>query len=214
MSTQTTKTAVHTDPGFPVVVFGDFICPWSYAVRPLVQTLAEKHGLRPWWRPHLLRPDTPVEGTPYEDTSRREATLAWFKEMAPETVERMHFPDRVRHTFTAFQGLEFADDHEKGWEYAGAVFEALWVDGADIADHCVLQTAAASAGLDPEAFGRALDDSVYRDRATAAARKAVALDVTATPTMILGRTRVNGWHYLEVLESIVAQQHPTEPNPT
>lgn len=199
-----------TDPDFPLVVFGDFICPWSYAVLGVVDRLAAGHGLRPWWRPHLLRPDTPPEGTPYEDLSHRDATVAWLKEVAPEESARMVWPERVAHSMLAFQGLEYADDHRRGWAYAEAVFDALWVQGADIGRPAVLQAAGARAGLDPDDLGRALSSDHYRRRTLAAADQTRRLEVTATPTLIVGRTRVNGWHYLEALEAVVAKQRPSE----
>ena len=32
------------------------------------------------------------------------------------------------------------------------------------------------------------------------------LGITNTPTIFLGRTRINGWHYYEVLQSVLEQQ--------
>src|SRR5262245_42836192 len=107
-----TDTNPKTDPEFPFVVFGDFVCPWSFSVIPLVDRLAAEYGLRPWWRPHLLHPETPPGGEPIADTSRREEVRAWLREIAPESAARMRFRDRTVPTFMAFQALEWADDRD------------------------------------------------------------------------------------------------------
>jgi predicted DsbA family dithiol-disulfide isomerase len=195
-----------TDPEFPFVVFGDFVCPWSFAVIPLIDRLAAEYGLRPWWRPHLLHPETPPGGEPITDTSRREEVQAWFREMAPESAARMRFRDRTVPTFEAFQALEWADDHGHGWAFKTAVFDALWVDGRDISDHAMLADIASTVGLDGDALARALAGGDYVERTVAAANQARRVGVTATPTIMLGRTRIDGWHYYEVMQSVVERQ--------
>jgi predicted DsbA family dithiol-disulfide isomerase len=190
----------------PVVVFGDFICPWSYITVDLVKQLAAEFDVVPIWRPHLLRPDIPPGGMAYPDPSRQEATIAWLQESAPEAAARMRYPTKLHYSVTAFEGLAYAQEMGRGFEYAAAVFDALWVDGDDIADTATLRQAAGRAGLDEAAFGAALHTQRYRELAMSAIVQARQLGVTATPTLILGQTRVNGWHYYEVLHSILAEQ--------
>ena len=190
---------------FRFMVFGDFICPWSFAALDLVDQLATDYGLQPQWRPHMLRPDVPPEGIPYPD-DRRAETQAWITETAPDAAAKMQFPDRIQFSFRAFEALEYARDQQADIAFARAVFDALWRDGNDIARWTTLRAAAETAGLDPDELGQALADGAYVQRALDAVRQAQRLEVTATPTFILGRTRINGWHYYEVLQQVVEQQ--------
>jgi predicted DsbA family dithiol-disulfide isomerase len=198
------------DPSRILVVFGDFVCPWSYAVLDSVERLAAEFDLEPWWRPHLLHPDTPLEGAPFPaDAQRQErlgATKVWLEEVAPERAAKMTYPDRLQCSWPAFIGLELAEEQGCAWPYAQAVFDALWVQGKNIAEPTVLREAGEAAGIDPSDMNHVLQDNGYAQRMLASAEQAQRLGVTATPTLILGKTRVNGWHYHEVLRDLIFQQ--------
>lgn len=52
----------------------------------------------------------------------------------------------------------------------------------------------------------ALDEGEYAERALEAVQQARRIGITNTPTIFLGKTRVNGWTYYEVLQSVMEQQ--------
>jgi predicted DsbA family dithiol-disulfide isomerase len=66
--------------------------------------------------------------------------------------------------------------------------------------------AAERAGLDPEELKDSLDEREYAQRALDAVNQARQIGITNTPTIFLGRTRINGWHYYEVLQSVMERQ--------
>jgi predicted DsbA family dithiol-disulfide isomerase len=82
----------------------------------------------------------------------------------------------------------------------------MWTEGGDIGRIDTLVAAGERAGLDPEEMKRALEDGQYVDRALQAVVQARDIGITNTPTIFLGRTRINGWHYYEVLQSVMEQQ--------
>ena len=47
---------------FRLVVFADFVCPYSFLAVDQIDRLAREYDLKPLWRPHWLHPDTPPEG--------------------------------------------------------------------------------------------------------------------------------------------------------
>ena len=194
-------------PTMPLVVFGDFICPWSFLVLDSVEQLTDEFQVRPWWRPHHLHPDTPPEGLPYPDPERVEATRSWLLEVEPERAARMVRQERVQSSRLAFEGLEFAEDHGRAWPYVRAVFDALWLEGRNISDPEVLHQAAEDAGLDGGELVEALRERRFTERMITSAAQTVRLGVTATPTLIIGKKRVNGWHYHEVLRTVAEEQH-------
>jgi predicted DsbA family dithiol-disulfide isomerase len=53
---------------------------------------------------------------------------------------------------------------------------------------------------------QALDDGAYVERALDAVNGARRIGIMSTPTIFLGRTRINGWHYYEVLQQVMEQQ--------
>jgi predicted DsbA family dithiol-disulfide isomerase len=201
--------AVQSKNPFRVVMFADFICPYCYIGQERMEQLARDYDVQPIWRPHWLHPETPPEGAPFPqnvDRERARATAEWLKEMAPEKAARMRFPDKMQCSFFAFEAVEFAQDQGIALPFTSAVYDALWVEGKDIARIATLQEAAEKAGLDAEEMGRALRERRYMERtmnAVAAARQA---GVVSTPTYILGRTAIKGWHYYEVFQTVMEKQ--------
>ncbi|HTD90305.1 MAG TPA: DsbA family protein [Burkholderiales bacterium] len=198
-----------TEP-FRVAVFADFVCPYSYLAVAQIDRLAREYDVKPLWRPHWLHPDTPPEGCPREHTpdaaARAERRDAWIKEMAPEQYPTMRIPDRRQYSFRAFEALEFACDRGLDFAYKTAVYDLMWTEGGDIGDIQTLLRAAERVGLDPDDLKMALDERLYAERALDAVDQAYRIGITNTPTLFLGRTRINGWHYYEVLQSVMEKQ--------
>jgi predicted DsbA family dithiol-disulfide isomerase len=216
MTESTTANAATNEPGsaapapFRVAVFADFVCPYSFLAVDQIDRLAREYDVQPMWRPHWLHPDTPPEGTPRESSAdsaaRRERLDAWIREMAPEQYPRIRFPDRRQYSFRAFEALEYACDRGLDAPFKTAVYDLMWTEGADIGDPATLVAAAERAGLDAAEMKVVLDNGIYIERALEAVNQARRLGITNTPTIFLGRTRINGWHYYEVLQSVMEKQ--------
>ncbi len=195
---------------FRVVVFADFVCPYSFLAVDQMDRLARAYDVKPLWRPHWLHPDTPPAGAVRErnadNAARDERRHAWFMEMAPEQYPRMHFPDKRQYSLLAFEAMEFAYDQGLDFQYKTAVYELMWAEGRDIGEVGTLTDAAERTGIDPAAMKCALDERLYAERAFSAVKQARELGITNTPTIFLGRTRINGWTYDEVIESVMEQQ--------
>jgi predicted DsbA family dithiol-disulfide isomerase len=200
----------HALTPLPVVIFADFICPYSYIAVDQMDELVREYNVELLWRPHWLHPEVPPEGAPLPagagmDEGRAQ-TLAWFREMAPERAVRMRLPDKISFSLFAFEALEFAQDRGLALPFKTAVFEALWIEGRDIGEFSTLQAAAAKVGLNAAELGRALAGQRYRQRVYDALQLARDAGVTKTPTFILGRYRIAGWHYYEVFQTVMEKQ--------
>jgi predicted DsbA family dithiol-disulfide isomerase len=190
-----------------VVVFADFVCPYSFLAVDQIDRLAREYDVRPLWRPHWLHPETPPEGVPdARSPERTERLRAWMKDMAPEQYNRVRIPEKRQYSFHAFEALEFAYDRDADCAYKTALYDLMWAEGRDIGEADTLLAAAERAGLDPGELATALYHRVYAERALAAVKQAHAIGITNTPTIFLGRTRINGWTYYEVLQSVMEQQ--------
>jgi len=195
---------------FRVAVFADFVCPYSFLAVEQIDRLAREYGVQPLWRPHWLHPDTPPEGCPREQSpeaaARAERRSAWMKEMAPDQFVRIRFPEKRQYSFYAFEALEFASDYGLDFAYKTAVYDLMWTEGGDIGTAETLLTAAERVGLDAAELETALAERSYAERALEAVKQAHRIGITSTPTIFLGRTRINGWHYYEVLQSVMEKQ--------
>ncbi len=195
---------------FRIAVFADFVCPYSYLAVEQIDRLSREYGIQPIWRPHWLHPETPPEGVPRECSADADARVerrnAWMKEMAPEQFERMRFPDKRQYSFRAFEALEFAYDCGLDFAYAAALYDLMWTQGRDIGETGTLLAAAEQSSLDPAGLKTALDEHLYAQRAFDAVHQAREVGIMNTPTIYLGRTRINGWTYYEVLQSVMEKQ--------
>ena len=204
-------TAQPGEQAFRVVVFADFVCPYSYLAVEQIDRLAHDYAVKPQWRPYWLHPETPPEGTPRERTpealARRAQQQAWLAEMAPDQSRRMHLPEKRQYSFRAFEALEFAYECGLDAELKTALYEIMWEEGRDIGDVETLRVAGERAGLDADALIVALETRLFAEQALDAIKQARELGITNTPTIFLGRTRINGWHYYEVLQSVMDRQH-------
>jgi predicted DsbA family dithiol-disulfide isomerase len=203
------ETQAPNDP-LRVVVFADFVCPYSYLAVDQIDRLAREYDVKPLWRPHWLHPETPLEGSPRESTpdnvARRERLHAWIKEMAPEQYPRIRFPEKRHYSFRAFEALELAYDCGLDFAFKTALYDLMWTEGRDIGEIETLVDAAARVGIDATEMRTALDEGRYVERAFDAVNQARRIGITNTPTIFLGRTRINGWHYYEVLQSVMEKQ--------
>ena len=195
---------------FRVAVFADFVCPYSFLAVEQIDRLAREYGVEPMWRPHWLHPDTPPEGSARENTpdalARVERRNAWIKEMAPDQFARMQFPERRQYSFRAFEALEYAYDHGADFAYKTAVYELMWEQDRDIGEVDTLVDAGKKIGLDANDLRTALNEHTYAQRVLEAIDQSYRIGIHNTPTIFLGRTRINGWHYYEVLQSVMEKQ--------
>jgi len=196
-----------TPEPFRVVVFADFVCPYSFLAVDQVDRLAREYDVQPLWRPYWLHPETPPEGTPCARTpDRLERLRAWIKDMSPEHYARVRIPEKRQYSFHAFEALEFAYDRGRDAAFKTVLYDMMWTEGRDIGEPETLLEAAERAEIEPRELAHALHERVYAERTLDAIKQARGIGVTNTPTMFLGRTRINGWTYYEVLQSVMEQQ--------
>ena len=210
--TSTDDMTVTASPLRAVYVVYDFVCPYSYIAQRDVERLEDEYPIpTPRWRPHWLHPDVPQGGRPMPaeiDEARRQAVLAWLAEMAPEVGGSMRFPARQQYSLHAFAAMELAADHgaAAAARVRRAIFDALWLDSRDIGELGTITELLDESGVAADALLLDGRPHLFHRRAIAAVQTARRLSLTTTPTVILGRTAVAGWHFYEVLQQVVEEQ--------
>jgi predicted DsbA family dithiol-disulfide isomerase len=196
-------------PVSPVFVVYDFACPYSYIAQHEVDRLHDEFEISPpRWRPYWLHPDLPEAGRTFADTmsaEKRATVTGWLSEMSPELGADLEFPDLQMYSLHAFAAMEFARDRGLDVELRRAAFRAVWVESRNIGDLAVIDDLLVEVGLDPEPFRDGYDS--FRSRALAASKKVQQLGLTTTPTVLLGKKAIVGWHYYEVLERVLDDQN-------
>jgi predicted DsbA family dithiol-disulfide isomerase len=126
--------------------------------------------------------------------------------MAEKLGVHMKLPTVSPYPYTnlAFQGLEFAKDHRAADEYNDAVFRAFFQQSKDIGRIDVLVDIAKKVRLDSEQFRDALEQGTYLDRVQQLLHTAYErVRVTAVPTMIIGRQRLEGLYPADAIRHAI-----------
>jgi predicted DsbA family dithiol-disulfide isomerase len=129
--------------------------------------------------------------------------------MAEKLGVNMKLPSVSPYPYTnlAFQELEFAKDQGKGDEYNDAVFRAFFQQSRNIGRVDVLSEITKEVGLDSEQFRGALERGAYRDRVQQLLQTAYErIRVTAVPTMIIGRQRLEGLYPAETMRQVIESE--------
>lgn len=156
--------------------------------------------------PFELHPETPPEGAPLAEELRHlsAAQLAMMMEnlrqRAAELGLPLNPPANLFNTRRALQLAEFARDLGRLEDLHRPLFQAYFVDGANLSDEGVLRRVAEAAGLDAEAALAAVREGRYARRLAEAAAEADRCGVRAVPTFIINdRYKVVGAHPYENL---------------
>ncbi len=195
-----------------IEVFSDVVCPWCYVGFARLRQALEASPDLPaevTWLPFELNPGLPPEGR-----DRREYMLERFGD-----VDRFASAQRQLETVGAELGIDFRFDlvtrapntrrahmllahaRRAGCQTAlkGALLEAHFTRGLDIADPSVLADIAGSCGLEPDVARRAVDDPALRSEVEALEALAHRWQVNGVPTFVFDRRQAfSGAQPLEV----------------
>ena len=169
-----------------LTVAHDFICPWCWVAWEQAKKLAvDCPTLKLDWVGFELLPEGLAYNPPAPDLNAPQKPRVPSRFELFLLAEGLTVPKRSRsfsRSRQALEGVEFAKAAGKADAYLDAVYHAYWEEDRDIAERAVLKEIAAKAGLDVEAFARALEERTYRDRVVEYDDPAHAAGVWNVPT--------------------------------
>ena len=171
-----------------LTVWSDYVCPWCYIGLTELATLEKDFEFTVDWRPFMLRPGAPEEGTPLPDRIKafladpENALFARAKKLGLTLKQREITPNSRR----AHEATEFARSKGKLQEFHHGVLERYWSYGEDLHDWAVLKAVATKVGLDAEAMQAEVDAGTWKAEMQAGVEAGAELGVNAVPTFIVG----------------------------
>ena len=175
-----------------------------------MRKLEAEYDLRVSYVYFPLHPETPAEGRALSDLfAGREVQFEASKARLTEfmRLEGLPYGNRT-HTYNSRLAQElavWADGEGATDEMHDALFRAYFVDNGNLADTEVLVSAAAAAGLDPDAARIVAAERRYSDKIDEHWRMARGMGVTGVPTFISSGYGVVGAQPYEVLESLMSR---------
>jgi predicted DsbA family dithiol-disulfide isomerase len=178
-----------------IKVWSDYVCPFCMLAEGPLEEAIKDVGV-----------DVEVEWMPFELRPHPQPTLRPEDDYLPAIWERAVYPMARRlgvditlpevspqpYTALAFEGYQYAAEHELGTAYTRRMFRAFFQESQDLGETDVLAALAVEVGLDEAGFRAALADGRYRAKHQDALREAAAHQVQSVPTILVGDTRIEG----------------------
>jgi len=199
--------------------FFDCSSPWTYLAFHRIEDLARECGAELVWRPILVGGVfNAVNPSVYELRARPVPAKAryYLKDLADWAtylgIEIGQPPVFPVNSVKAMRGCFVALDEGVLPDYARAVFEAYWGALRDISQEDVLADAARKAGLDAEAFLRAIADPAQKQRLRSTTDELIERGGFGSPTLFVdGDDMYFGNDRLELVRRALEVRRGTEP---
>ena len=157
-STKTPKQTIQVD------IVSDIVCPWCWLGVRYFQKAAKqsKYDVNLTWRPYMLDPAVPEEGTPYSaymkqkfgngPSNRFKAMRESLEAQGPTLGIDFKFDDIPMrpNTLNAHRLLKWAQGQDLGDAASDALFRTFFTDLKDVGDHAILKEIAEEIGMDAE----------------------------------------------------------------
>lgn len=167
-----------------IEVWSDYVCPFCYLEKPVLDNLARQERVKVRWRAYELRP----EPVPTLDPKAPYLADAWKNSVYPMAKDRgldLRMPPIQPRSRKAFEAAEFARQKGKFDEMHEALFKAFFVDGKNIGDARTLLEIGGSIGLDPLQLLGSLEARQYESQVLTDQKLAKRLGIQAVPGIAL-----------------------------
>ena len=190
-----------------VDIVSDIVCPWCWLGVRYFQKAAKqsKYDVNLTWRPYMLDPAVPEEGTPYSaymkqkfgngPSNRFKAMRESLEAQGPTLGIDFKFDDIPMrpNTLNAHRLLKWAQGQDLGDAASDALFRTFFTDLKDVGDHAILKEIAEEIGMD----AKLVEELLAKDDDKNAVREEIMyfrnLGVNGVPTFIYnGQFAVQG----------------------
>jgi 2-hydroxychromene-2-carboxylate isomerase len=192
-----------------VEFFFDFGSPASYLAWTQLPALCAAGGATLIYRPMLLGGVFQATGnaSPVTVPAKGRYMLTDLARFARRYGVPMqfnpHFPVNTLALMRGAVGLQLRQP-QRFVDYVSAMFNAMWVDGRNMADPVVLGEALAQAGFDPSAVLALTADPAVKDALKANTEQAVRRGAFGAPTMFVGDQMFFGQDRLDFVREALA----------
>ena len=189
-------------------IVSDFVCPWCFIGKHrLAQAIAQVREREPQtafqinWLPYFLDPSVPPAGVPYQayleakfgGAKRVAAILESIVAAARESGIDLDFariarrPNTLRAHRLVYRAQSLGHPQQEILSLTDRLFDAHFLEGADIGDVATLAAIAADCGDDKEAVAAYLAGDADTDRLGALVGQVGKLGVDGVPFFIIDR---------------------------
>lgn len=190
-----------------IQIYSDYVCPYCYLGEQILESVRQENPDLPIavsWMPFELRPYPTPTLKPEDDYLPR----VWRQSVYPMAEQlgvsiKLPTVSPQPYTHLAFEGFQYAQEHNLGDAYTVRLFEAFFKEDKDIGKAAILTELAGEVGLDKKEYREALDTRRYKIAHRQALEKSYALGIQAVPTFYIGGRYYPGVLPKEQLKKII-----------
>ncbi|WP_010488563.1 2-hydroxychromene-2-carboxylate isomerase [Pseudomonas sp. S9] len=171
-----------------VEFFFDFGSPASYLAWTQLPKIAANAGAQINWRPMLLGGVFKATGnsSPVQVPAKGRYMLHDLDRFAKRYKVPLRFnPNFPINTLTLMRGAAGYLDDERFELFVRTIFQAMWVDGKNLADPQQIAQVLTAAGFEPEEFVRLVADETVKERLKANTEEAIGRGVFGAPSFFV-----------------------------
>jgi 2-hydroxychromene-2-carboxylate isomerase len=174
----------------PIDFYFDFSSPYGYLAAKQIDGIAERHGRRVTWRPHLIGAVFPTTGSkPLLDIPLKGD---YARRDLPRTARRLGIPFQLPTPFpfmsvAAARGFYWLSDSDPATakELAMALYDRAFGDGGEISSAEAVIAVASGLGIDADELRAALNESAVKARLKAEVNAAIERGVFGSPYIVV-----------------------------
>lgn len=171
-----------------IKVFSDYIWPFCYVGKGIVEELEKEYDLEVEWLGLEIHPETPTTGVSLDEKFGRSNLENTFKNLNRSgSLYGISFGklEKMPNSHNALEAAEFAKTHNRGKEYHTSLMDAYFRDLKDIGDLEVLGDLGKSLGLNKEELTTAVKNRSYETTLDNSSKDAHSMKINSTPTFVI-----------------------------
>lgn len=193
-----------------VIVYSDYICPFCFIGKHLMDRLEEELDTEVEWRGLEIHPETKPEGQTLEEIGINPDYIAMVIEnvnkLAAEIGLKLRLPPKISNSKKALVLAEYAKEKGKFNEYNYEVFKAYWQDQKDIGSIDILTNILDKIGLDPKGARSYLKKERGKKRIKMFYFEAQSLGIDGVPTFVIGGQIIEGAQPYDIIKNMVEKE--------
>ena len=169
-------------------IFSDYIWPFCYIGKGLVDRLKKEYAINDQWVSFELHPETPPAGMLLSERFRGYDLSSFFDQLRTQGNEVgviFGAPTVLSNSRLALMASEYARDQGRYESFHENMFHAHFTEGMDIGKLDIIAAIAEKSGLDKKETLSAIRDGRYASRLNETRKEATLIGLTGVPLFVI-----------------------------
>jgi predicted DsbA family dithiol-disulfide isomerase len=188
-------------------IFSDYICPFCYIGKGIVDQLKQEYAINDKWVSYELHPETPPAGMLLSERFRGYDLSSFYEQLRKRGKEvGVVFGTHtlLSNSRLALMASEYARDEGRYDSFHENIFYAYFTEGLDIGNLDVIADVAKKSGLDEKETLSAVRNDRYSSRLNETRKGASLIGLTGVPLFVIeNKHKIVGAQPIETFRNLL-----------